>query len=374
MNPSRKFLLTGLVVLLAVLAVLLKYWDFLRNPWTRDGQVRAAVIQITPNVSGQVVELPLRDNQLVRKGDLLFRVDPRPFEASLAEARADYDKTGDSYLAQEQQVQAAAAQVEISRAAVKQAQSTIKEVDAVIKKNRAELQRQLQLLPQRATSQKSVDFYQAQYDVSLEQRKSAEAGLIQAHASLTGAEADLEEARATLGKLGEANPSIRAARAAVHKAELNVEYTQVRAPVDGYVTNLNLRAGSHAVANQPALALVDANSFWIDGYFKETSIARIGRGDRAIVTLMAYPDIPLEGTVDSLGWGIAQQDGSTGNDLLPNVSATFEWIRLAQRVPVRIHLKELPQGVDLRVGISCSVMVKSGTAAEKQDGPAPDRQ
>ena len=372
MKAQRKYLYSGLVVLAALLAVLLKYWDYLRNPWTRDGQVRAVVIQVTPNLSGQVVELPIRDNQFVRAGDLLFRIDPRPFEAKLAQARAEYDKTGDNYLAQEQQVEAAAQQVEVARAAVRQAESAIKEIDAVIKKNRADLQRQLQLLPQRATSQKSVEFARAQHDVSLEKRKGAEAGLIQARASLAGAEADLEEARASLGQLGQANPGIRAARAAVRQAELNVEYTRVEAPVDGYVTNLNLRAGSHAVANQPALALVDANSFWIDGYFKETSIARIARGDRAVVTLMTFPDTPLDGYVDSLGWGIAQSDGSTGYDLLPNVSPTFEWIRLAQRVPVRIHLGELPEGIDLRVGTSCSVLVKSGTAAEGTDEPAAD--
>ena len=97
---------------------------------------------------------------------------------------------------------------------------------------------------------------------------------------------------------------------------------------------LELRLGSQAVANQPALALIDTNSYWVDGFFRETTIAEIRSGDKAVVTLMTYPDQPLEGTVDSLGWGISQQDGSTGFELLPQVSPTFEWIRLAQRVPV----------------------------------------
>jgi multidrug resistance efflux pump len=122
---------------------------------------------------------------------------------------------------------------------------------------------------------------------------------------------------------------------------LNLGFTQVRAPVDGYITNLNLRHGSQAVANQPVLALVDINSYWIHGFFRETTIREIKKGDRAIVTLMTYPDTPIEGYVDSLGWGIAQQDGSTGFELLPSISPTFEWIRLAQRVPVRIHLDEV---------------------------------
>ena len=132
-----------------------------------------------------------------------------------------------------------------------------------------------------------------------------------------------------------------------------------------YVTNLNLRLGSQAVENQPALALVDVNSFWIVGFFRENYIEDIRKGDRAVVTLMTYPDKPLEGRVDSLGWGIAQDDGSTGFDLLPTISPTFEWIRLAQRVPVRIHLTKVPEEVKLRVGTTASVLVMTGTSGSE---------
>ena len=173
------------------------------------------------------------------------------------------------------------------------------------------------------------------------------------------------------GALGASNPQLRASLAAVRQAELNLEFTRVRAPVDGYVTNLNLRLGSQAVANQPALALVDVNSYWIDGFFKENTIADIRAGDRALVTLMTYPDTPLEGRVDSLGWGIAQQDGSTGFELLPSISPTFEWIRLAQRVPVRIHLTDVPPDIALRVGTTCSVLVMTGTAGSEDQKPVP---
>ena len=119
------------------------------------------------------------------------------------------------------------------------------------------------------------------------------------------------------------------------------------------------------MTNQPALALVDVNSYWIDGFFRETTIAGMKKGDKAIVTLMTYPDTPLEGHVDSLGWGIAQDDGSTGFELLPNVNPTFEWIRLAQRVPVRIHLDKVPEEVQLRVGTTASVLVKTGSSEKK---------
>jgi multidrug resistance efflux pump len=368
---SQKHKLTGAVVLLALSVVMLKYWSYLANPWTRNGQVRAEVIQITPRVSGPIVKLAVKDNQLVHAGDLLFQIDPRTFEASLEQAKAQYDKTGDSYLAQGKKVEAAQAQVEVARANLIHAQSSINEANSQIEKNKAEYQRQQELMPQRATSQKSVDRAKANYEVSTAKHAGTLASQIQAQASVTQSEADLAETRANLGAAGDANASIREARASVEQAELNLEFTKVRAPVDGYVTNLNLQLGSQSVANQPALALVDINSFWIDGFFRETLIGEIGKGDEAIVTLMSYPDKPIKGRVDSLGWGIAQDDGSTGFDLLPNVSPTFEWIRLAQRVPVRIHLDELPDGVALRVGTTCSVLVKTGTADSDHDSSAP---
>lgn len=362
MEIPKKQLLTAVIVLVAVLLALFKYWDYVANPWTRNGQVRAEVVQLTPRVSGPIVSLPITDNQLVKAGDLLFEIDPRTFEATLAQAQARYDQTGDSYLARQKQVEAAESQVEISRRAVDQAQSSISQTEATIIKNKAEYERQQHMLPMKATSQKAVERAEANYKIAVEQRKGAVAGLAKARAGLLKAEADLAEARANLGALGEANASIREARAAVRQAELNLEFTRLVAPVDGYVTNLNLRLGGHAVANQPALALVNVKSFWVDAYFKETAIAGMQAGDRAVVTLMTYPDRPLEGTVDSIGWGIAQQDGSTGFELLPNVSPTFEWIRLAQRVPVRIQLDKVPDEIALRVGTTGSVLVKTGTA------------
>jgi len=366
-----KYLLTGLVVLIAVVAVLLKYWDYVVNPWTRDGQVRAEVIQITPRVSAPIVKLAVKDNQFVKAGDLLFSLDPRTFQADLESAQAKYDKTGDSYLGQEKQVEAALAYVEVSRASLLQARSAINEAESEIEKNKAEYERQQELLPQKATSVKSVERAKANYQVSVQKRRGAVASLAQARASLAQSQADLAETRANLGAAGDANASIREARAAVEQAQLNLGFTEIRAPVNGYVTNLELQLGSQAVANQPALALVDIDSFWIDAYFKENTIENISAGNKAFITLMSYPDKPFEASVDSLGWGIAQDDGSTGEDLLPNISPTFEWIRLAQRVPVRIRLGELPEGVALRVGTTASVLVMTGTAGEGHDKSVP---
>ena len=298
-NNTTKLLMTAAVVLIAAAILVTKYWYYLTNPWTRDGQVHAQVIQIAPRISGPIVNLPIVDNQMVRAGDLLFEIDPRTFKAAVDAADAD----------------------------LQQAQ-----VEAKDKKEEADRAIKIRKRDRGAMSQQ-------QLERKVNDQSSAEA-------------------------------AVRAAQAQLEQAQLNLEFAQVKAPVDGYVTNLNLRLGSQAVANQPALALIDINSYWIHGYFREDRIDGVNAGDRAIVTLMSYPDRPLEGRVDSLGWGIAQSDGSTGYNLLPNISATFEWIRLAQRVPVRVHLVDPPGDIPLRVGTTASVMVMTGEAG-KTDKPVP---
>ena len=369
MKTYQKYLLTAAVVLIAAALMLYKYWDYVVNPWTRDGQVRAQVIQITPRVSAPIVKLPIVDNQFVKAGDLLFEIDPRTFEAALEQTRAEYDNTRDEIEALEKQVEAAQADVEAANANIKKAEAAIRGYAGRVEQAAAEYKRQQILVKEGATSQRMVEASKGNYTAAINEKANAEAQLLEMKAQLLEAQANLAEARANLGAAGEQNAQLRLAKAKVREAELNLEFTQVRAPVDGFVTNLNLRLGSQAVANQPALALVDVNSFWIHGFFRENYIKDIRKGDRAIVTLMTYPDKPLEGRVDSLGWGIAQQDGSTGFDLLPNISPTFEWIRLAQRVPVRIHLDPLPEGVELRVGTTASVLVITGTSGKKSEKP-----
>ncbi|ELR67796.1 Fusaric acid resistance protein fusE [Photobacterium marinum] len=150
---------------------------------------------------------------------------------------------------------------------------------------------------------------------------------------------------------------IKVSEQQLNAAKLNMAFTRVYASVDGYVSNLDIKEGTQAVANQPLLALVDVNSFWVFGYFRESQLENISIGDAAKVTLMAYPEQPIEAVVDSLGWGIAPKDGTVGYNLLPNVNPVFQWIRLAQRIPVRISLKDLPDGIDLRFGLTASIMV-----------------
>ena len=236
---------------------------------------------------------------------------------------------------------------------------------------KSQVERAKKLVPKGAMSQRMLESTQANYDVEVANYTGSKAKLLQEKAAARQAEADLAKARANLGVPGELNARLRLAKASLREAELKLEFTQVRAPVDGFATNLNLRLGSQAVANQPALALVDVNSFWVHGFFRENYIEPIRRGDRAIITLMTYPDTPIEGRVESIGWGIAQQDGSVGEKLLPSISPTFEWIRLAQRVPVRVRIVNVPDEVKLRVGTTASVLVMTGTSGSGGESTEP---
>ncbi|TGZ36127.1 p-hydroxybenzoic acid efflux pump subunit AaeA [Photobacterium damselae subsp. damselae] len=161
---------------------------------------------------------------------------------------------------------------------------------------------------------------------------------------------------------------IQIAKEQLKAAELNVSFTKVYASVDGYVSNLDIQTGTQAVANQPLIALIDKNSFWVFGFFRENQIAAIHAGSQAKVTLMSHPDLSIDAKVASIGWGIAPKDGTVGYNLLPNVNPVFQWIRLAQRIPVRIEFEALPENLDLRFGMSASIMVLQDTVSdENQD-------
>jgi multidrug resistance efflux pump len=363
-------MLTAAVVLVAVAALAFKYWDYATNPWTRNGMVRANVVQITPEVSGKIVKLPIVDNQLVKKGDLLFQIDPRIYAVDLEQARANFERTQDEIKALEKQIKASKAIVKQYEALARQAEIGLAGYRANVEEAKANYSRAEELLSQGHISKQNYDARKAANDIALVGFETAKERIVEVNATKVQVEADLAKAQADLGAPGDQNARLRSARAAMETAQLHLEFTQVKAPVDGYITNLNLRLGDQAVTNSPALALVDVHSFWIHGFFKETVIQNIRPGDRAIVTLMSYPGTPLRGRVESMGRGIAQEDGSTGFQLLPKIRPTFEWIRLAQRVPFRIQLDDVPDNIELIVGTTASVMVMTGTAGEEGEGPA----
>jgi multidrug resistance efflux pump len=162
-----------------------------------------------------------------------------------------------------------------------------------------------------------------------------------------------------------ASAELDSALAALDLAKLNLARSVLRSPVDGYITNLRLRVGDYAQVGQPGVALIDADSYWINGYFEETKLKRIRVGDPARIKLIGY-DQPLAGHVESIARGINEQNGQPDRQGLQDVNPVFTWVRLAQRIPVRIHIDQVPDGVLLAAGMTCTVAV--GTEVT---GPAP---
>ena len=369
MKPIVRIIATGVIVLAALGMIAYKYYDYFKYPWTRDGLVRAQVVQIAPRVSGPLVRVPIQNNQLVKKGDLLFEIDPSTFQATVNLARAQFDNMRDIVQSLTDQVDGLKRQLAQRQAELSQARFEVEGSAAQAENQRIIFGRAKELRAAGINSQKDVDDTATAYEVALARLSEAKAKVSQATAALAQAEDDVARGLADLGAPGEDNPRRRRAAADLELAQLNLDFTKVWAPTDGYVTNLQVHVGDSVVANQPMLALIDANSFYVQAFFRETFVGDLQKGDRAVVTLMSYPDTPLEGSVDSIGWGIAQQNGSTGFEQLPTVKPTFEWIRLAQRLPVLVRIGTVPDNIKLRAGTTASVLVITGTSKDGDQVP-----
>jgi multidrug resistance efflux pump len=308
-----RFALTAVVVLLAVLIATALWRHYMYSPWTRDGHVRAYVVRIAPDVSGLVTNVNVVDNQVVKKGDVLFVIDPARYTDALEQAKANL-------AAAQAAVQAADANIDAAKA------GTVQSV------------------------------------VSSEDRANASAAADAARATVSKAQAGQEQAAAA--KL-QAQAAVKQAEAALATAELNLRRTEVRAPVDGYVTNLLVRVGDYASAGAPRLALLDSDSFWVDGYFEETKLPHIHLGDKADIRLMAGGVI-LHGTVEGIARGISDAEDPTSPDLLANINPTFNWVRLAQRVPVRVRIDtgHMPAGTLLVAGQTATLILHPDDKAD----------
>jgi multidrug resistance efflux pump len=332
-NPSRltRILFTTVLVLLAAGAAVYLYQGYMLRPWTRDGQVRALIVNITPRVDGNVVKVHVADNQFVRKDDPLLEIDPSRYQLAAQSAEVN--------LQQQRQ------DVATLEAAIDSAQATVEAITASL----AEAQKES------ARARAAGAAVSAEY---VDQRATA---VEVAAAQLSEAQAKLAEAKQNLGAPGEDNVRIQAAKVALDQAKLDLAWTTITAPSDGFVTNVTIEEGDYARVGTPLLAFVDSTSFWVSGYFMETQLRYIKVGDPAIMTLMAHPDKPLGGEVESFGRAIspphvALVDGLAG--LVPQIEPTFDWVRLAQRVPVRVKITQVPQGVELIAGTTASVAVR----------------
>ncbi|WP_455921920.1 efflux RND transporter periplasmic adaptor subunit [Pseudomonas putida] len=285
----KKFfsLIATLLVLAVAVFIGRELWvHYMQTPWTRDGRVRADIINVAPDVTGYVVAVPVRDNQLVKKGDVLLQIDPEHYQIAVKQAQA--------------------------LVASRKATWEMRQVNA---KRRADMDNLV---------------------VSKESREDA--GNV-----ASSAEADYQQALAALDA-----------------AQLNLARTKVVATVDGYVTNLNVHVGDYARTGEAKMAVVDKNSFWVYGFFEETKLPNVHVGDKADLQMMSGE--VLKGHVESISRGIYDRDNPESRELVADVNPTFNWVRLAQRVPVRIHIDEVPEGFLLAAGTTCTVIVEQGSA------------
>ena len=286
---SKKLIRLTITLLLVAAAIYLghKLWvRYMDSPWTRDGRVRADIVNIAPDVSGLVTTVAVRDNQFVHRGDILFTVDTDHYQTALAQAKALVE------------------------------------------------QRKIELTMKRGQAKRRAEVD----DQVISQENREDSSLI-----ATSARAEYE-----------------AALAQFDMAKLNLARTVVRSPVDGWVSNLLVRPGDFAQVGAPKLAVIDQHSFWVYGYFEEHKLALINIGDPADMQLIGSDQI-LHGHVESIARGITDRDNPTDVRLLANVNPSFNWVRLSQRVPVRIALDKLPKNFILVAGMTCTVIVRPQT-------------
>lgn len=284
-KPRRLWrLLAASAVLAASTASAAVIWiDLDARPWTRDGRVRAQVSRMAPQVSGQIVDLRIVDNQFVRKGEVLYLIDPFDYQVALDKARAELGNR--------------AADLEVKRAQAAR------------------------------------------------------------RAALTTVSTSIEEKQRSAGVAQQAEAAYDLAQAQLAQAKVNLERTQVRSAVNGYVNNLLLRVGDFATTGIANVSVLDSDSYWIDGYFEETKISHVRVGADAEIRLMG-DDRPVRGRVDSITRGISTLNATPSTQGLPSVNPVYTWVRLAQRVPVRIRIEHLPEGLSLVAGTTATIDIR----------------
>ena len=289
-----RVVLTLLVVAFACVVVWRMTMYYMFAPWTRDGHIRADIVQIAPDVSGLIKQVEVRDNQPVTRDQVLFVIDQERFKLAL-----------------------------------RQAQATL----ADRKETLAQAQR--------------------------ESRRNKGLGNLVAREQLEESQSREMRAQAALTE----------AQVAVDSAQLNLDRTVVRSPVDGYVNDRAPRVNEFVTAGRPVLSIVDSSSFHIDGYFEETKLDGIHVGQRVDIRVIG-DNARLRGHVESIVAGIEDRDRSSGQNLLPNVNPAFSWVRLAQRIPVRIVFDEVPEDFRMIAGRTATVSIIEDSAKTQ---PAPER-
>jgi multidrug efflux system membrane fusion protein len=298
-------------------------------PRTDDAYVRANWVGIAPHVSGPITKLPIVDNQYVKQGDLLFVVDPRPYQAAL---------------------DAAVAKLQLTELDIRALEDSIRTAEAD----------RIRLAADAAYAKQYLDRIEpllAKHFVTANDVFNARSRVNAAEAAVEGARSDVRKAQNQLGQYGNINALRKAAEAAVYNAKLNVGYCYVRAPYNGWVTNLNIAEGQYANEGRQVVSLIDDRKWYVIANFRETFMSHIEPGMTAEVFVLAYPNKRFRGRVQGVGWALYQQNGASVEGL-PQVEPTLNWVRLSQRFPVRIVLEDRDPKFPFKTGYTAVVTIQ----------------
>jgi multidrug resistance efflux pump len=329
-SPAAKWTL-GIV---AIIVILIAYYAVLDRftPLTGDAFVQAHVVQIAPEVAGPVVDIYVRDNTFVKAGAPLFAIDSRPYTYSVEQLEAKLALAKQQITQYESELDQARAVIDQAAADVKYAEQRFQEVVTLAKK---------QLAAQR------------QLDEMIDNRTSKRAALKQSQAN------EKKVASLLAAKIGDEHALVKEAEAALAQARYDLDRTRILAPVDGYITNLQLVTGSYVTVGRPVMTLVDTEKWWVVGNFRENSVEQIHAGQSARVTLATYPGVIIDARVESVGWGVGEGQGVPSGEL-PAIESPNVWVKQAQRFPVRLTLSDTAAETPLRIGGSVVVLIYTG--------------
>jgi multidrug resistance efflux pump len=358
-GPARRririvpFMITLATVALAGLLGWAMWGVYMGAPWTRDATVRAYVITMAPEVAGRIVELQVVDNKYVHRGDLLMVIDPTNYSISVSQAEAAVQQAQAS-------VQNIDAQITVQQAQINANQAQLDQAQAVLVFAGQQAARYQTLARDGYGSVQNAQQFTSQLHQQEAAVQTARQNLVLAQRQVESLKAQRVSAEATLAQAG----------AQLRQAHVNLERTRILAPVDGYVTNLLAQLGDYINVGANAISVVDANSFWVDGYFEETTLAPIRVGDPAQIKLMGHSQI-IRGHVDSIARAINVANAQPNNQGVANVNPIFTWVRLAQRIPVRIHIDEVPSGLVLSAGMTATVEIDDRAGHQAREARPP---
>lgn len=340
-----RLIVVGLILVAIVLGIVVVR-RVVQNPQTDDAVVMADIIDVVPQVSGTIDELHVVDNQSIKKGDLLFVVDPRPYELAVQRARAELAALDGEIDVTERKIEGQHFAVDAARAGVRRAEAQLKNADDNLHRIEPLLQKEF---------------------VTPEKVDQARTAKLTAEAAVDEARRKMDQAEQDVGDLVALRAKRDAAQAALGKAELDLSHCSVRAPFDARVVNLHTTVGQFVAPGPvPVFSLVDARAWYVVANYRETELARIAPGMEAEVYVLTDPERRFRGTVQGIGWAVNPEDQPVTPGL-PKVGRELEWVHIAQRFPVRILIEKPDPPEIFRVGASAVAIVRTGSSTDLAD-------